>query len=71
MNYPRLVPSILLALACTPALAAPPAGFEARVETLRQRVGTPGLAITLTVVALALVGTSIEDRLNPNLKESR
>jgi peptide/nickel transport system permease protein len=33
--------------------------------------GPPGLAITLTVVALALVGTSIEDRLNPNLQESR
>lgn len=33
--------------------------------------GPPGLAITLTVVALALVGTSIEDRLNPNLQETR
>jgi peptide/nickel transport system permease protein len=33
--------------------------------------GPPGLAITLTVVSLALVGTSIEDRLNPNLQESR
>ena len=33
--------------------------------------GPPGLAITLTVVALALVGTSVEDRLNPNLQESR
>jgi CubicO group peptidase (beta-lactamase class C family) len=47
MNCRRLVPSILLALACAPALAAPPAGFEARVETLRQRVGTPGLAIAI------------------------
>jgi CubicO group peptidase (beta-lactamase class C family) len=47
MNCPRLVPSILLTLACAPALAAPPAGFEARVETLRQRVGTPGLAIAI------------------------
>lgn len=33
--------------------------------------GPPGLAITVTVVALALVGTSIEDRLNPNLQENR
>lgn len=33
--------------------------------------GPPGLAITLTVVALALLGTSIEDRLNPNLQETR
>jgi ABC-type dipeptide/oligopeptide/nickel transport system permease subunit len=33
--------------------------------------GPPGLAITLTVVALALVGTSVEDRLNPNLQESQ
>jgi len=33
--------------------------------------GPPGLAITVTVVALALVGTSIEDRLNPNLQEAR
>lgn len=33
--------------------------------------GPPGLAITLTVVSLALIGTSIEDRLNPNLQESR
>jgi hypothetical protein len=29
------------------------------------------LAITLTVVALALIGTSIEDRLNPNLQVAR
>ena len=33
--------------------------------------GPPGVAITLTVVSLALIGTSIEDRLNPNLQESR
>ena len=33
--------------------------------------GPPGLAITLTVISLALVGTAIEDRLNPNLQESR
>lgn len=33
--------------------------------------GPPGLAITLTVVSLALIGTSVEDRLNPNLQETR
>lgn len=30
----------------------------------------PGAAITLTVLALALIGTSVEDRLNPALKET-
>ncbi|MGH3359148.1 MAG: ABC transporter permease [Nocardioidaceae bacterium] len=29
----------------------------------------PGAAITLTVLALALIGTSVEDRLNPALRE--
>lgn len=29
----------------------------------------PGAAITLTVLALALIGTAVEDRLNPALKE--
>jgi peptide/nickel transport system permease protein len=29
----------------------------------------PGLAITLTVLSLALIGVSVEDRLNPALKE--
>ncbi len=29
----------------------------------------PGAAITLTVLALALIGTSVEDRLNPALKD--
>jgi len=40
-------------------------------DAWRWWAGPPGLAITLTVVALALVGTSVEDRLNPNLQESR
>lgn len=30
----------------------------------------PGAAITLTVLSLALIGTAVEDRLNPALKES-
>ncbi len=47
MNCPRSIVSLLAALACAPALAAPPPDFEARVETLRQRIGTPGLAIAI------------------------
>lgn len=39
--------TLLLTLACVPALAAPPAGFETRAETLRQRIGVPGLAIAI------------------------
>lgn len=40
---------LLLLLACvaTPALADPPAGFEARVETLRQQLEVPGVAISI------------------------
>ena len=37
-----------LMLACmAPVLAAPPAGFEGRVEALRRQVGVPGLAIAV------------------------
>ncbi|WP_137171666.1 serine hydrolase [Massilia sp. HP4] len=43
----HVLPALLLTLACAPALAAPPADFEARVETLRQRIGVPGLAIAI------------------------
>lgn len=39
--------TLLLTLACAPALAAPPAGFEARAESLRQKIGVPGLAIAI------------------------
>lgn len=34
-------------LICAPLLAAPPAGFDARVETLRNRIGVPGMAIAI------------------------
>ncbi|MGH8123268.1 MAG: serine hydrolase domain-containing protein, partial [Rudaea sp.] len=37
-----------LSLACScAALAAPPAGFEQRVETLRKQIGVPGMAIAI------------------------
>ena len=40
--------SAALALACsTAALAAPPDGFEQRVESLRQQIGVPGMAIAI------------------------
>ena len=42
----NLVASI--ALACSsPALAAPPANFDARVETLREKTGVPGMAVAI------------------------
>lgn len=37
----------LLPLVATPALAAPPPGFDARVEALRQQIGVPGMAIAI------------------------
>lgn len=48
----RRMPPILVALAAatllpSAALAAPPAGFDQRVEQLRQEVGVPGLAIAI------------------------
>jgi CubicO group peptidase (beta-lactamase class C family) len=36
-----------LALVVSPARADPPAGFEARVESVREAAGTPGLAIAI------------------------
>jgi CubicO group peptidase (beta-lactamase class C family) len=36
-----------LALAAASACAAPPAGFDARVESLRKSVGVPGIAIAI------------------------
>lgn len=41
---------ILIALAATfatPTIAAPPPGFDARVETLRKSVGVPGMAVAI------------------------
>jgi CubicO group peptidase (beta-lactamase class C family) len=34
-------------LACSPLLAAPPAGFQARVEKLRRETGVPGMAVAI------------------------
>lgn len=39
--------ALLFVFAAAPALAAPPEGFEARAEALRQRIGVPGLAIAI------------------------
>ncbi|OYZ14004.1 MAG: serine hydrolase [Sphingomonadales bacterium 28-64-96] len=39
--------ALLLSALAMPALAAPPAGFEREVEALRQKVGTPGVAIAI------------------------
>src|SRR4051812_22449802 len=36
-----------LAVAAASAFAAPPAGFDARVEALRKSIGVPGLAIAI------------------------
>lgn len=38
---------LLLSVAALPANAAPPAGLEKQVEALRQKVGTPGIAIAI------------------------
>ena len=39
--------AVLLALAATPALAAPPAGFEAHVREVMTASGTPGMAVAI------------------------
>jgi CubicO group peptidase (beta-lactamase class C family) len=38
---------LALVFVASPALAAPPKGFEARVEAVRQRAGVPGIAIAI------------------------
>jgi CubicO group peptidase (beta-lactamase class C family) len=43
----KLLLSGLLLGWATSVLAAPPAGFEARVEALRQQIGVPGMAISI------------------------
>lgn len=43
----RFLSALMLALASAPLLAAPPVDFETRAETLRQRIGVPGLAIAI------------------------
>ncbi len=42
----KLLAAALFALA-TPALADPPAGFEARADAVRQQAGVPGMAIAI------------------------
>ncbi|MDP9008729.1 MAG: serine hydrolase [Pseudomonadota bacterium] len=42
-----LVPASLMFLCIAAALAAPPAGFEGRVESLRKDIGVPGMAIAI------------------------
>jgi CubicO group peptidase (beta-lactamase class C family) len=43
----RAVAAVALATTATIAAAAPPAGFEQRVEQLRKDIGVPGVAITI------------------------
>lgn len=38
---------LALIVVASPALAAPPKGFEARVDAVRQRAGVPGIAIAI------------------------
>ena len=43
----RAYTGLALVMAATSAFAAPPAGFEERVEQLRKQFGVPGVAITI------------------------
>jgi len=43
----RAVPALLILAVASAASAAPPAGFNARVDKLRQEIGVPGMAITI------------------------
>ena len=43
----KRIGAILLAALATPTLAEPPAGLDARVESLRTATGTPGMAIAI------------------------
>jgi CubicO group peptidase (beta-lactamase class C family) len=38
---------LVLLLGAAPAIAAPPAGFDARVEALRRQTGVPGMAVAI------------------------
>jgi CubicO group peptidase (beta-lactamase class C family) len=42
-----LAPAFLTFFGISSAVAAPPAGFEARVESLRKEIGVPGMAIAI------------------------
>ena len=39
--------ALAAALASPPACAAPPGGFEQRVESLREKIGVPGMAVSI------------------------
>jgi CubicO group peptidase (beta-lactamase class C family) len=43
----RAVPALLILAFAAAATAAPPAGFNARVDKLRQEIGVPGMAVTI------------------------
>jgi CubicO group peptidase (beta-lactamase class C family) len=43
----RAVPALLILAFAGAASAAPPSGFNARVDKLRQEIGVPGMAITI------------------------
>jgi CubicO group peptidase (beta-lactamase class C family) len=43
----RAVPALLILAFAAAASAAPPAGFNARVDKLRQEIGVPGMAIAI------------------------
>lgn len=43
----KTLPTLVLLLAAAPALADPPAGFDARVEAVRKATGVPGMAIAI------------------------
>jgi CubicO group peptidase (beta-lactamase class C family) len=43
----RIALALLVFVCAAPALAAPPAGFEDRVEKLRKEIGVPGMAIAI------------------------
>ena len=47
MKHAALAPIVLGALVATPALAAPPAGFDAHVEQVMKSSGTPGMAVAI------------------------
>ena len=42
-----IIPALLVLACAAPAFAAPPAGFEGRVEGLRKEIGVPGMAIAI------------------------
>ena len=43
----RFIVALVLAAASFPLAAAPPADFDARVESLRAKIGVPGMAIAI------------------------